>query len=161
MDIAAGGPRDQRLPAVTAPRVLTWFWDAHDRHLWATHLALFGLLVAGLLALFGIPPVDLHPPFHRLGVMDPLCGGTRAPRYTAQGHFLEAWKFNPLGLLTVIGATSMLMRAIAGRTLGRWLTCRIAWTPRRFLIATGVVVLLLAALEVRQQLRADLLMGGT
>lgn len=53
------------------------------------------------------------------------------------------------------------MRAAAGRTLGRWLTLRFAWTPRRRRVALVVVVLLSTALEVRQQLRADLLMSGS
>jgi len=44
---------------------------------------------------------------------------------------------------------------------GRWATVQLAWTPGRQRIAIVVAVLLIMSLEVRQQLRADLLIAGT
>ncbi len=44
---------------------------------------MIGVGFAVAMAVFGLPPVDPHGPFHRFGIMDPLGGGTR---YTAQGE---------------------------------------------------------------------------
>ena len=63
-----------------------------------------GASIAVAMAIYGLPAVDLHPPLHRLGIMDPLCGGTRAARYAAQGRFEDAWTYNPLGIVAVYGA---------------------------------------------------------
>jgi len=52
-------------------------WEQADRHPTLTPLAAAGLLAAAILAVVGLPPVDLHGPLHRLGIMDPLCGMTR------------------------------------------------------------------------------------
>ena len=67
-------------------------WRAQDSHWWLTALALMAIVAA--LALFGVPPVDLHGPLRRLGIMDPPCGGTRATRYTAHGQLVEALRHN-------------------------------------------------------------------
>lgn len=136
-------------------------WQAHDRHRLVTVIAFAGLVAAAGLAMFGLPPVDLHGPFHRLGIMDPLCGGTRAARYTAEGQWALAWEYNPLGIITVFGAVAATARTATGVLLGRWLTADLRWTPRRRRLALGVLAVLLVVLEVRQQLRADLLMAGT
>lgn len=93
--------------------------------------------------------------------MDPLCGGTRAARLTAQANLAEAWQFNPLGILTVVGGALTVARAALGVSLHRWVTWSLTWTPRRKAIATVVVVALATWLEVRQQMRADLLMSDT
>jgi len=93
--------------------------------------------------------------------MDPLCGGTRATRYAAQGHWALAWKYNPLGIVTVLGALIVIARTVLGLVSGRWLTVALAWTPRRRLIVIGVIVILVVVLDIRQQLRADLLIAGT
>jgi len=120
-----------------------------------------GVVIAGAMAVFGLPPVDLHGPFHRFGIMDPLCGGTRAARYTAQGEWALAWKYNPLGILAVLGATAVTIRTVIGALTRRWIAVQIYWTPRRRRAAILIVLALLVALEVRQQLRADLLIAGT
>lgn len=133
-------------------------WRAYDSHRWVTLLAGTGLAVAVLMALFGLPPIDLHPPFHYLGIMDPLCGGTRSARFTARGDFVEAWKYNPLGILVVAGAVVALVRSVLGFTTERWATIQFGWTPRRVRVCIGVVAVLLVILEVRQQSRADLLL---
>lgn len=143
------------------PPILTVSWEPKDRHLWMTLLAFAGVLVAAALAAFGLPPVDLHPFIHDLGIMDPLCGGTRSARYTAQGDFGQAWNYNPLGILTVLGGVLAVSRALVGLVSRKWLTVRIGWTPRRRWIAVAAFIILVTALEIRQQLRADLLMAGT
>lgn len=135
-------------------------WGRNDAHWWATWLALLGLAVAAAMAVFGLPPIDMHGPQHHLGIMSPTCGGTRAALLTAQGNLAEAWTYNPLGVAAVVGATAMTIRGMVGATTGRWLNIRLAWTPRRARIALVVVTALVLALEVRQQLRADLLMTG-
>ena len=91
-------------------------WGSRDGHRGVTYLAALGAVAAIALAAFGIPAVDLHPPLHHVGIMDPLCGGTRAARYAAQGQVAQAWTYNPLGIVTVYGAGVALLRA----ALGAW-----------------------------------------
>lgn len=136
-------------------------WERFDAHRWVTWLALIGLTAAVAMAIFGLPPIDLHGPQHHVGVMSPTCGGTRAARLTAQGRLDEAWTYNPLGILAVLAAVAVSARAAVGLTAGRWVNVGFAWTPRRKRVVITLAVLLTIALEVRQQLRADLLMAGT
>ena len=93
--------------------------------------------------------------------MDPFCGGTRAARYAAQGNLAEAWRYNPLSVVIVYGALAAVVRAGVGLIARRWLTLTVKWTPVRRRWTVAVVLVLMALLEVRQQLRADLLMAGT
>lgn len=51
-------------------RFVSLRWEPRDHHRWATALALVGLTIAAAMALFGLPPVDLHPPMHHLGIMN-------------------------------------------------------------------------------------------
>jgi hypothetical protein len=111
-----------------------------------------GLSTAVLLAVFGLPPVDLHGPLHYLGVMDPLCGGTRSVYLTLHGQLREALDYNPAGPVLVVAALAMLIRAAAGRLTGYWVRVH---PPRRVAIAVAVVALI--ALEVNQQLHVTLL----
>lgn len=92
--------------------------------------------------------------------MSPACGGRRAARLTAQGHFGRAWTYNPLGIAAVLGAAAVTVRGLLGLTVGRWINLGLAWTPRRRRIVLTVVAIGTVALEVRQQLRVDLLMTG-
>lgn len=135
--------------------------ERRDRHWWLTALAVLALAIAVAMAILGLPPVDLHGPLHKFGIMDPLCGGTRAARYTAQGNLSEAWRYNPLSIVIVCGAALIIVRTVVGFISHRWVTISIAWTQswRRWAIA-GIIVLV-ALLEIRQQMRADLLMAGT
>ena len=143
------------------PAHASWSWERRDHHAVVTVTALGGLTIAGAMALFGLPPVDLHGPLHRFGIMDPFCGGTRAARYTAQGQWALAWQYNPLGIAAVLSASAATLRAVAGLLSRRWLTVRLQWTreSRRLVLAIGVA--LVVALTVRQQLRADLLVQDT
>jgi uncharacterized membrane protein YfcA len=117
-----------------------------------TWIALAGLMIGALLAIFGLPTADLHGPLHYLGVMDPLCGGTRSVYLTLHGDLHNAVRYNPAGPVLVLAAVMMLIRAAVGWSTGRWFGVRM---PRQIVIP--VVVLALVALEVNQQLHAALL----
>lgn len=113
------------------------------------------------MAVFGLPPIDLHGPLHWLGVMDPLCGGSRAARYTARGDWSMAWRYNPLGIVVVVGSAVLIVRAVVGTLLSRWLMVTAVWTPARRRAVIAIGSLLFGWLAVRQQLRADLLIATT
>jgi hypothetical protein len=135
--------------------------EGHDRHLWLTTAATVGLLVALGLFTFGLPPIDLHPPTHRLGIMDPLCGGTRSAWLTLHGRLGDAWKYNPLGIAAVLAAILVAARTLLGLLSRRWVNLHIRWSPRgRFAVLT-IVVIGVALMEWRQQGRADLLISQT
>lgn len=119
------------------------------------------LAAAAALAIIGLPPLDMHGPLHKWGIMDPLCGGTRAARFAAQGNMVEAWRYNPLSIVVVFSALVMVGRSAVGLVTRRWVNVELRWTKRRRLWGVVVVVTLLAVLEVRQQGRADLLTSGT
>ena len=132
-------------------------WSRRDEMRLITWIGILGLAVAAVMARFGLPPVDLHGPLHRMGIMDPLCGGTRAARLTAQGKLAAAWTYNPLGILATVAAAAVALRLAVGLVFRRWLPFRIRWTPRLRWTALTVVFLAVIALEIRQQGRADLL----
>lgn len=139
---------------------LQWSWERRDRHLWATVVGTAGLGAATAMAAFGLPPVQLHGVHHYLGIMDALCGGTRAAASTAQGDWAQAWRYNPLGIVAVLAASAAALRALVGVLAGRWLTLAVALTPRQARALAVIAVAVFVALTVRQQLRADLLMAG-
>ncbi len=135
------------------PRLLR-VWVA-DRDLWpsAAPIALGALILAVILATFGLPSVDLHGPLHRFGVMDPLCGGTRAAYAVIMGHWGRAWAYNPGIFALAAGCSLALVRWLYGRVSGRWLSVSL---PRR--ASWAVIVVAVGVLEVNQQLHAGLLM---
>ena len=135
--------------------------ERRDQHWWLTLLGVLAVAIAGAMAIFGLPPVDLHSPLHKIGIMDPFCGGTRAARYAAEGNLAEAWRYNPLSILVVYGAGLAILRAAVGLLVRRWVTLTVGWTPGRRRWTFAVLIVLVALLEIRQQLRADLLMAGT
>lgn len=124
----------------------------HDAHPVWTWITLSGLLVALLLEVFGLPAIDLHGPLHHLGVMDPLCGGTRSVYLTLHGDLSDAMRYNPAGPLIVVAALTVLIRAVVGWSTRHWVD---VYLPRWIVIPLAVVAL--AALEVNQQLHAALL----
>lgn len=150
----------ERLPTAGHPWI-TLSWRGNDAHRIVTLISAAGLLAAIAMSLFGLPPVDLHGPLHRLGVMDPLCGGTRAAHYAVLGHWGAAWRYNPLGMLAVIAAAVAVLRSLTGLLLGRWLTLTLWWTPLGRRLALAMLVTAFVAMTARQQLRADLLIAGT
>jgi hypothetical protein len=128
--------------------------EPRDEHRWLTCLAAAGLALAAALAVLGLPPLDLHGPLHRYGIMDPLCGGTRSVRFAARGEWATSWRYNPLGLVLLIGAAGVVLRAAVGAATGRWLAVTV---PRRLLVLA--VVAAAVVLQVRQQLNVELLTG--
>lgn len=153
------------MQSVKTGPVRGFYWGRTDAHrafaLVLTAVALAGVAIAGTMAIVGLPTVDLHGPLHRLGIMDPFCGGTRAARYTAQGRLGEAWRCNPLSILIVAGSLILIARTALGLIGRRWLNLSLHLTPgaRRALKWTAFA--LLQVLEIRQQMRADLLVAGT
>lgn len=133
---------------------LAFGWTDTDRAPALLWLAGLGVVGALLLALLGLPAADLHGPLHRFwGIMDPLCGGTRAVYWMAQGRLATTWRYNP-GVLALAGFVAFVyLRAFYGRLRGRWLVVEF----RRGLIwaVAGVGLILL---EVNQQVNAALLM---
>lgn len=111
------------------------------------------------MAVFGLPPVDLNGLL--LGIMDPLCSGTRAATYTAQGQWAPAWRYNPLDILVGLAAAIAVLHTVVGVLPHRWVTVTVAWTPRRVRAVTIFVIVLLVALTTRRQPRAELLIAGT
>jgi hypothetical protein len=90
-------------------------WEREDRHPTLAPLAAAGLLAAGVLAVVGLPPVDLHGPLHRLGIMDPLCGMTRGTVALLHAQLGQAVAYNPASPLLVAGA---LLAWVAGWSAG-------------------------------------------
>ena len=132
-------------------------WSERDRMPWVTAVGVAGAIAAVAMATFGLPSIDLHPPLHRLGIMDPLCGGTRAARLTMQGRLGAAWTYNPLGIIATVAAVLSVVRLIIGVGTRHWVDLRISWSPPARRLAFAVLVFAVIALEVRQQGRADLL----
>ena len=136
--------------------MVSLLWEGHDRHLTTTRLALIGVPLTVLLAAVGLPPVDLHGPFHYLGIMGPTCGMTRGVMWAAQGELTRAWQFNPASLLIIPTLIGLTGRAVYGRVTRRWLNLRIRWRPWLWLVPA----LLIAILSIRQQLNIDFLLAN-
>ncbi|MGH9214614.1 MAG: DUF2752 domain-containing protein [Acidimicrobiales bacterium] len=115
-----------------------------------TVIAAFGLVAAAGWAVFGLPPVNLHSPIHFVGIMGPLCGMTRGVAAATRADLGEAWWYNPAGPLVLGGALALVVRWVVGRSTGRWVRVRLRLTP----LVVAVVGLVVAGLEVDQQLRA-------
>ncbi|HSS24727.1 MAG TPA: DUF2752 domain-containing protein, partial [Mycobacterium sp.] len=126
---------------------------ADDTHPVWTRIALGGFLAALLLAVFGLPHLDLHGPLHYFGIMDPFCGSTRSVYLTVHGHIRDAVRYNPAGPALVAASLALLLRAAIGWSSRRWVDVHV---PQRLLIPVAVVMLV--ALDINQQLHAALLM---
>ena len=116
-----------------------------------TAAAVLGLVAAGLLAAFGMPPVNLHTPLHFMGIMDPACGMTRGVAAAARGDLREAWWYNPASPLVVVGGLAVVARWVVGRLTGWWVDARLQAT-RLTLVVVAVVGVVL---EVNQQMHVD------
>ena len=115
--------------------------------------ALGGLVLGAAMAVFGLPPLDIHGPLHYLGIMDPLCGGTRSVWAAMSGDLATSWRYNPLGIILVAGAAGTILRFALGMVTRRWINVYVrSWTT---VVAVGSV--LFGVLAARQQLNADLL----
>ncbi|WP_084098469.1 DUF2752 domain-containing protein [Amycolatopsis japonica] len=127
-----------------------------DRHRGLTIAAVVFLAGAVMLRMVGVPTVDLHGPLHYLGIMDPLCGGTRATFLLLTGEATAAARYNPLVFPLAAAVLCMLVRSGVGMIAGRWLEIRL---PRRWRRgAVAILIIGVAALSVRQQWNAELLM---
>jgi hypothetical protein len=124
----------------------------HDTHPALTQIALSGLIIALILAIVGLPSLDLHGPLHYLGVMDPLCGGTRSVYLTMHGRLLDAVRYNPAGPPLLAAAIAVLIRAAVGWSTRTWVDVQVR---RRIFIPFAAISLV--ALEVNQQFHAALL----
>jgi hypothetical protein len=127
-----------------------------DRYPFWTTVALVTAAMIVVLAVVGLPPVDLHGPLHYLGIMDPLCGGTRSVYLTTHGQVAAAIQYNPAAPLVPLLTLALLARAFVGRVFGYWIT---PTRLRRAFTVWSVMVALVAlvALEINQQLHAELL----
>jgi len=131
-------------------------WEVHDRHPSTSRLALVGIPLVVLLAIVGLPPVDIHGPLHYLGIMGPTCGMTRGVMWTARGDLARAWQFNPASLLVIPTMVGLTLRITYSRITGRWLNFHIRWRPWLWIIPTVLILLL----SIRQQLNVDLLVNN-
>lgn len=124
-----------------------------DRAPWLIGVVGLGTLGAVYLRTFGLPGADLHGPLHRVGIMDPFCGGTRATYVLVRGDIGAAWSWNPLVPLLAIATVVAVVRFAVGLSTHRWLTVDL---PRRAWLT--FVAGVLAIVEVNQQLQAERLM---
>lgn len=134
-------------------RPITFAVERTDRHRVLTAFAVAGLVAGGLMAAYGLPPVELHGPLHQMGVMCPVCGATRAVRFAMMGEWGTSLRYNPIGIPLVLGAGFLVVRAAVGAATRRWLNVRVRWTRS----VVVVIVLAAAALWVNQQLHVELI----
>jgi hypothetical protein len=139
-------------PRIEPP--IHFYWKDSDPHRQLTIAAVLGSIGASALALFGFPPVDIHSPLHHIGVMDPLCGMTRAVTALAMGDAATAWLYNPASFALAAAAGFLFVRAVIAWTSGRWLAATVRW--RRTSMA--VAILAIIVLWINQQQHAELLM---
>ncbi|MBB2499926.1 MULTISPECIES: DUF2752 domain-containing protein [Amycolatopsis] len=130
-------------------------WSVRDSHRPWTLCAVVASAAAVGLRVAGLPPVDVHGPLHYLGVMDPLCGGTRAAFLLLSGDAAGAARYNPIVFPLAAIAAGLLVRAGIGVACRRWLEIRLPAGWRRALLAALAVAV--ALLWIRQQAEADLL----
>ena len=140
-------------PEVASRSPVVVSWADHDRVHNLTIVVVAGFVLAGALAVFGLPPVDIHGPTHYVGIMDPLCGMTRAARLLALGDVRRALDYNPASPLLALFGILMLGRAVLGYLTRRWLDVRLRLSPT----IRAVCVVLVAALWINQQAHSSLL----
>jgi len=99
------------------PESLVWTW-----------LATAGLLGAIILAIAGLPSIDIHGPLHYAGIMDPFCGATRSVYLTLRGQWENALHYNPGAPLLLVGAAAWYCVAQwgGGPGVGSTCVCRVA-----------------------------------
>lgn len=129
-------------------------WASVDAHPHIALLSAIGMVVAVILALFGMPPLNIHGPLHFYGVMDPMCGMTRGVASVLRGDLAEAIWYNPASPVLVLGGAAGLARGLYGRRSGRWLN--VSWRSPVRVAALGILI---TALEVNQQLHAERLLS--
>jgi Protein of unknown function (DUF2752) len=133
---------------------VSWSWADRDSAPSLTLITVAAALAAVAMAIFGLPPVNLHGPWHYLGVMDPLCGMTRASRLLALGHIRRAVAYNPASPLLGFFGAIMLARTGVGWVRGRWLRIEVHLSSAALIVLGALIALLWA----NQQAHATLLM---
>lgn len=141
-----------RRPDRTLPGLGSVTVGATDRHPALVWVAAGGLVAALMLGAFGMPPIEVHFPTHRLGIMGPLCGMTRSVARAAVGDLPAGWRYNPGGVVLVAGAWTAIGRTVIGRVTGRWLNVDLVVPWGWWTMATVLV-----GLTINQQLHAELL----
>lgn len=136
--------------------VVMFGWETHDRHPTTTRLALVGIPIAVIVAIVGVPPVDIHGPLHYLGIMGPTCGMTRGVMWTARGDLARAWQFNPASLLVIPSMLALTGRSVYARITGRWLNLHLRWRPWLWIVPATLIILL----SIRQQLNVEFLLAN-
>ncbi|MBO2456651.1 DUF2752 domain-containing protein [Actinomadura violacea] len=131
-------------------------WDRDDRHRRLRIVAVAGLVAGALMAVFGLPPIALHSPLRLIGMVCPLCGGTRAVQALMRGDVVTAWHYNPLAFVVVPGALLVLARWGVGLATGRWVNVRVL----RPAVFWTLVALLVAVLWTNQASHAAMLRSG-
>ncbi|MFB4303493.1 DUF2752 domain-containing protein [Actinomadura sp. NTSP31] len=131
-------------------------WDRDDRHRGLRVLAVLGLAAGAAMAVFGLPPIALHSPLRLVGMVCPLCGGTRAVQALMRGDAATAWEYNPLAFVVVPGAVLVLVRWAVGLAAGRWVNVR---APRPAVV-WALAVLAVAGLWAYQASHSEMLRHG-
>ncbi len=134
-------------------RVIAASWERNDRFHDLLIIVSVGVVLAAAMAVFGLPPVDLHGPLHYIGIMDPLCGMTRAARFLALGDVASAVRYNPASPALAVLAVVVFARAGVGISTGWWLDLRV-WRPTWL---RAVFWLAVTGLWINQQANAALL----
>lgn len=110
-----------------------------DRHRVIGVLTVAGLLGGVAIAVFGLPPVEVHSPLRLFGWVCPLCGATRAVQALMQGDLHTAWAYNPIAFLIVAGGAAVVVRGIVGLVSGRWLNVSVT-KPRTVYLVGGLAL---------------------
>lgn len=136
-------------------QVLGVRWTNRDELAGWTAVAILGGVAFLALRIFGLPGVDLHTPLHYAGIMDPLCGMTRAMRLLAIGDFASAWRYNPGSFPVAAFGVLFTARFAMGLATRRWLT----WQHPSRRVTWSLALVATTMLWINQQANADLLMS--
>jgi hypothetical protein len=130
--------------------------DDHMRVL--SWLVVVGVVAAILLAVFGLPETHFPPaPTWDYGIVMPSHGLTRASTALAKGQFGLAWSFNPAAVVLALLVVGAVVRWIVALFNRHWINVSVRFTPAVWL----VILLLVVALSINQQLHADMLINET
>lgn len=127
-----------------------------DRHRAIGVLTVAGLIAGAAIAVFGLPPVEVHSPLRLFGMVCPLCGATRAVQALLQGDPQTAWAYNPIAFLVIVAGAAVVVRGVAGLVGGRWLNVAVT-NPRMVYLVGGLAfgILWINQAQHAAMLRAD------
>lgn len=127
-----------------------------DRHRVVGVLTVAGLVAGAAIAVFGLPPIEVHSPLRLFGWVCPLCGATRAVQALLQGDLHTAWAYNPIAFLVVAGGAAVVVRGLAGLVGGRWVNVTVT-RPRMVYLVGGLAF---GMLWINQAQHAAMLRAG-